>query len=220
MVYGIIIIIICHTACRILVPQPGIEPSPWQWKYWALTTGLPGNSLYVVIITITTATESGSPGFWGLQGKAHRAKSPLHELSNCQASSHKVTCIFPEVRRTPVSGHLWKFPWKQANVMWNKLWTKSQESNVLGLALPLIFQMTPCRTYQHINWASTKCLTWCDPDGSTQHPEEAIILFFIDKVKQLFQGQTDGTWRPGFLSPDLCYMRMPPWVCFPRKTIK
>ena len=28
-------------ACRILVPQAGIEPRPLQWKCWVLTTGLP-----------------------------------------------------------------------------------------------------------------------------------------------------------------------------------
>ena len=31
--------------CGILVPQPGIEPGPRQWKHQLLTTGLPGNSL-------------------------------------------------------------------------------------------------------------------------------------------------------------------------------
>ena len=34
-----------HAACRILVPQPGIELKPWQWKHWVLTPGSPGNSL-------------------------------------------------------------------------------------------------------------------------------------------------------------------------------
>ena len=33
-----------HTACGILVPQPGIEPVPLQWKHGILTTGPPGNS--------------------------------------------------------------------------------------------------------------------------------------------------------------------------------
>ena len=28
-----------HSAYRILVPWPGIEPGPWQWKHWVLTTG-------------------------------------------------------------------------------------------------------------------------------------------------------------------------------------
>ena len=32
-----------HTACGILVPWPGIEPRPWQWKHRVLTSGLPGN---------------------------------------------------------------------------------------------------------------------------------------------------------------------------------
>jgi len=31
-------------ACGILVPWPGIEHRPWQWKCGVLTTGLPGNS--------------------------------------------------------------------------------------------------------------------------------------------------------------------------------
>ena len=30
-------------ACGILVPQPGIEPRPQQWKHWVLTTGPPEN---------------------------------------------------------------------------------------------------------------------------------------------------------------------------------
>ena len=33
------------TACRILVPQPGMEPR--VWKHRVLTTGLPGNSLEI-----------------------------------------------------------------------------------------------------------------------------------------------------------------------------
>ena len=34
----------CHVVCGILVPWPGIEPGPQQWKHWVLTTGPPGNS--------------------------------------------------------------------------------------------------------------------------------------------------------------------------------
>ena len=34
----------CCAACRILAPQPGIEPRLRQWKRRVLTTGLPGNS--------------------------------------------------------------------------------------------------------------------------------------------------------------------------------
>ena len=34
-------------ACGILVPWPGIEPRPWQWKCQVLTTGLPRNSLVI-----------------------------------------------------------------------------------------------------------------------------------------------------------------------------
>ena len=30
--------------CRILIPQPGMEPRSQQWKRWVLTTGLPGDS--------------------------------------------------------------------------------------------------------------------------------------------------------------------------------
>ena len=33
-----------HAACRILIPWPGIEPHPLQWKHGVLITGLPGNS--------------------------------------------------------------------------------------------------------------------------------------------------------------------------------
>ena len=33
-----------HMACRILVPCPGTEPRPQQWKCQVLTTGPPGNS--------------------------------------------------------------------------------------------------------------------------------------------------------------------------------
>ena len=34
-----------RAACGILVSQPGIEPTPLQWKLGVLTTGLPGKSL-------------------------------------------------------------------------------------------------------------------------------------------------------------------------------
>ena len=39
-----------HLACRILVPQPGIEPSPWQWKLSILATGLQWIPNYMVLI--------------------------------------------------------------------------------------------------------------------------------------------------------------------------
>ena len=42
----IFIILPHHTTCGILVPWPGIEPGPRQWKRWILTTGLPGNSCF------------------------------------------------------------------------------------------------------------------------------------------------------------------------------
>ena len=34
----------CWAAFRILVPQPGVEPGPWQRKHWVLSTGPPANS--------------------------------------------------------------------------------------------------------------------------------------------------------------------------------
>ena len=34
-----------QAACRILVPQPGIEPTPQQWKHGVPTSGPSGNSL-------------------------------------------------------------------------------------------------------------------------------------------------------------------------------
>ena len=37
------------TACSILVPWPGIEPLPWQWKCWVLNIWLPGNSPFHAI---------------------------------------------------------------------------------------------------------------------------------------------------------------------------
>ena len=39
-----------RTACRILVPWPGIEPVPLHCKYGVLTTALSGNSLYSLFL--------------------------------------------------------------------------------------------------------------------------------------------------------------------------
>ena len=36
--------LLCHTACGILVPQPGISPGPLHWKLGVLTIGPPGKS--------------------------------------------------------------------------------------------------------------------------------------------------------------------------------
>ena len=49
-------------ACRILVPWPGIEPKPWQWKPQCLTIRLPGNSphfffMFKISITVSNAYE-------------------------------------------------------------------------------------------------------------------------------------------------------------------
>ena len=40
----------CQAACSILVPQPGIEPRPQQWKPQILTSRPPGNSLLQIFI--------------------------------------------------------------------------------------------------------------------------------------------------------------------------
>ena len=34
----------CHAACGILVPWPGLNTSPWWWKHRVQTIGPPGNS--------------------------------------------------------------------------------------------------------------------------------------------------------------------------------
>ena len=77
---------LCHAACRILIPQPGIEPGPRQWKRWDLTTELPGNSLPALFwrstrhlktpnssLPETWLTEAPGPGWGGerfkLEGK-------------------------------------------------------------------------------------------------------------------------------------------------------
>ena len=41
-----------HAACGILVPQPGIEPRPPQWKLGILTSGPPGKSQIVRIFRV------------------------------------------------------------------------------------------------------------------------------------------------------------------------
>ena len=38
-----------HMASGILVPQPGIEAGPWQWKLGVLTTAPQGNSPEMVL---------------------------------------------------------------------------------------------------------------------------------------------------------------------------
>ena len=40
----------CQAACSILVPQPGIEPRPQQWKPKILTSRPPGDSLLQIFI--------------------------------------------------------------------------------------------------------------------------------------------------------------------------
>ena len=39
-----------HVTCRISVPWSAIEPGPWQWKCWVLTTRPPGNSLSPIFL--------------------------------------------------------------------------------------------------------------------------------------------------------------------------
>ena len=60
-------------ACGILVPQPGNEPWPWQWKHQVLTTGPPGNSHKLLFcwrppqpVPWTVALSSSAPVQWFL----------------------------------------------------------------------------------------------------------------------------------------------------------
>ena len=41
----------CLIPCGILVPQPGIEPTPLLWKHEILTTGRPGKSHSFIILS-------------------------------------------------------------------------------------------------------------------------------------------------------------------------
>lgn len=94
-----------------------------------IITGFLGSVVYgTTTATTTITTEAWSAGFWGLQGKVHRAERPyyLSSIAVVKSNSHRVTWNFPRTRRTPVSRHLWKLSRKQANVMWNKVWTGNQ----------------------------------------------------------------------------------------------
>ena len=45
-------------ACRILLLDQGLSPSPWQWKSGVLTTGPPGNSLELVFFLCASESRS------------------------------------------------------------------------------------------------------------------------------------------------------------------
>ena len=62
----------CHEACGVLVPQPEIEPWPWQWKCWVLTTGPPGNSLAESLLPCIQGLRHGH--FRGLLCLSHGSK--------------------------------------------------------------------------------------------------------------------------------------------------
>ena len=49
-----------QTACRILVPGPGIEPGLQYWKHGVLTTGLPGNSSLKTFYTCSSGVQGQS----------------------------------------------------------------------------------------------------------------------------------------------------------------
>ena len=53
-----------HTACRILVPWPGMEPQSMEWKGWVLTTGPPGNFPFCIayILIFFFLNKWGFPG--------------------------------------------------------------------------------------------------------------------------------------------------------------
>ena len=48
-------------ACRILVPQAGIESRAWQWKQQALTTQSPGNPPNLLFLELITGLQWFSP---------------------------------------------------------------------------------------------------------------------------------------------------------------
>ena len=52
----------CHVTCGILIPQPGVEPRPWQWQHWVLTPEPPGSSqvLYPLCQALVGPSYSGS----------------------------------------------------------------------------------------------------------------------------------------------------------------
>ena len=61
-------------ACGILVPYQGLNPVPWQWKCWVLTTGPPGNSLILLWLRV-------SPAMW----------TPLHHFLVAAALSWRAS---------------------------------------------------------------------------------------------------------------------------------
>ena len=65
----------CHTACGILVPGPGIEPRPWQWKSWVL-----GTSLVVQWVRLCTLNAGGPASIpdQGTRSHMYAATKSLH----------------------------------------------------------------------------------------------------------------------------------------------
>ena len=49
--FFLLLLLFIAMACGILVSQPGIKPRQQQWKCWVLTTGPPGNSLYLTLLS-------------------------------------------------------------------------------------------------------------------------------------------------------------------------
>ena len=61
-IFNMFYLLLCCTACRILIPWQGREPIPLQWKCRALTTGPPGKSQFSSL-----AEYSVPPCVWAFQ---------------------------------------------------------------------------------------------------------------------------------------------------------
>ena len=68
-------------AWGILVPQPGMNPHPLQWKRRVLTTGPPGKSPKPSFLRQTQAQEAGNP-------------PPSHTDTEIQVCSYKSKALF------------------------------------------------------------------------------------------------------------------------------
>ena len=58
-----------HTACGILISQPGIEPVPLNWKCRPITDGLSGKSLHTVFYILLSSLSPNNnhfPCYWNV----------------------------------------------------------------------------------------------------------------------------------------------------------
>ena len=184
-IFHMFYLLLCCTACRILIPWQGREPIPLQWKCRALTTGPPGKSQFSSL-----AEYSVPPCVWASQVAFGKNHLPMKETQRGVWSLGQADPLEEEMA-THSSILAWRIPWTKepggmqsigSKRVWHD-WATEHTHTMCKIYMYLLV----CCMLSHLRHTWLYAPMDCSPPGSSVHE---ILQARIRVARSSFRGSS------------------------------